>query len=297
MLFTCIILHIKLVIPDFWSDILYIPADSLKPKLISASNVLWKNRTHFGKCGNSPYWIIDYTFSEFGKYRVSHPKNKWKTRKAHTAHLYSPGTVYWEDSRSYKGTNRSCWVMFEGGELTDIEKFLSMPEGFGEFHDPEGLLGTLISEAADAFTAAEQSSFWKAQGKLSLILSVLHSSDEFENGSRSISDQTGPRTSDFVRDVEDILNSNITGKISIPEIAETLHMSSSALSHRYKKETGMTPIRKFNKLKIEQVKTYLLRGFPLKWIAEELDYSDEFHLSKMFKNIEGVSPRDYRKRI
>jgi transcriptional regulator GlxA family with amidase domain len=42
----------------------------------------------------------------------------------------------------------------------------------------------------------------------------------------------------------------------------------------------------------------LLRGIPLHTIAEELGFSDAFHLSKTFKQVLGLAPRhllrDYR---
>ena len=46
-------------------------------------------------------------------------------------------------------------------------------------------------------------------------------------------------------------------------------------------------------LRIDHAKHLLLRGVPLKQIAQEAGFSDAFHLSKTFKHVEGISPRGF----
>lgn len=54
---------------------------------------------------------------------------------------------------------------------------------------------------------------------------------------------------------------------------------------------GITP-RLIN-LRIDRVKHLLLRVAPLTQVALATGFSDALHLSKTFKHIEGISPRDF----
>ena len=101
--------------------------------------------------------------------------------------------------------------------------------------------------------------------------------------------------SDFVREVRLFLKSHLIEKVTLDQLARHCHTSTSALSHRYKKETGEPPLTAQHRMRIEHAKALILRGFPLKAIGYDLGYSDEFHLSKAFKRITGISPREFKK--
>ena len=101
--------------------------------------------------------------------------------------------------------------------------------------------------------------------------------------------------SDFVREVDLFLKSHLVERVTLDQIARHCHTSISALSHRYKKETGKTPMNALHRMRIDHAKALILRGFPLKSIGYDLGYSDEFHLSKTFKKITGISPREFKK--
>ena len=55
----------------------------------------------------------------------------------------------------------------------------------------------------------------------------------------------------------------------------------------------MAPVAAYRALRIDRAKALLLRGIPLHTIAEELGFSDAFHLSKAFKQVTGLAPRHF----
>ena len=93
------------------------------------------------------------------------------------------------------------------------------------------------------------------------------------------------------------LKAHLAERVTLQGIARNAHVSVSTLSHRYRKETGETPITTLMRLRIDHAKVLLQRRLPLKIIADRLGFSDAYHLSKAFKRVTGVSPRGFLKGV
>jgi len=75
-------------------------------------------------------------------------------------------------------------------------------------------------------------------------------------------------------------------------------MSVSAFAHAYPRRAGESPNRTVRRLKLEAAKRFLLQdGLNVKECAERLGFSSEFHFSRLFKRVEGMSPSDYRRAL
>jgi iron complex transport system substrate-binding protein len=73
-----------------------------------------------------------------------------------------------------------------------------------------------------------------------------------------------------------------------------MRISPSLLSHKFKEETGVAPIARLIEIRIEHARSLLLRGEKLKSIAALTGHSSEYHLSRNFKAVTGVSPAEFR---
>jgi len=83
--------------------------------------------------------------------------------------------------------------------------------------------------------------------------------------------------------------------LRIERLAEEYSISASYLRKIFMKNTGMGPKEYLNHLRNQQACRYLqFTNFPVKEIAKLCGYLDEFHFSKMFKQLNGLSPSDYR---
>jgi AraC-like DNA-binding protein len=72
-------------------------------------------------------------------------------------------------------------------------------------------------------------------------------------------------------------------------------MSTSAFAHAYPRLAGESPYCTVRRLKLEAAKRFLLQdGLSVKECAERLGFSSEFHFSRLFKRLEGLSPTRYR---
>ncbi|MDY5941084.1 MAG: AraC family transcriptional regulator [Eubacteriales bacterium] len=87
------------------------------------------------------------------------------------------------------------------------------------------------------------------------------------------------------------------GLLSIPEIAESVHMSESHFRRSFKESFKLSPVQYINMQRIQQAKDlirYSRDSFST--IAERLGFSSIYHFSHLFKKEVGYSPSEYRKR-
>jgi AraC-like DNA-binding protein len=90
------------------------------------------------------------------------------------------------------------------------------------------------------------------------------------------------------------MRQNIDRQITLEELSGVAGLSTFYLSRAFKEATGYPVILYFNKMKIEKAKELLIEGNKkVKEVAYELGYSNEFYFSRMFKKIEGLSPREF----
>ena len=84
--------------------------------------------------------------------------------------------------------------------------------------------------------------------------------------------------------------------IRIEELAATAGLSPSQLQRNFKRFYGTTPIAMINRLRVEAACEMLTREeVNLNRIAEELGYSSASFFSTQFRQLMGVTPRDFRK--
>ncbi|MBV7274380.1 helix-turn-helix transcriptional regulator [Clostridium sp. PL3] len=90
------------------------------------------------------------------------------------------------------------------------------------------------------------------------------------------------------------MNQNIDKKITVTELSELVKLSPTYLSEAFKDVTGYSIIKFFNKIKIDRAKELIIEGDKkIKEVAGLMGYNDEFYFSRMFKNIEGISPSEF----
>ena len=86
-------------------------------------------------------------------------------------------------------------------------------------------------------------------------------------------------------------------KITLDDIADTLHVNRSYLSRYYKNKTGVNLFDEILMKRVEKAKEYLQNTEMKTYeISEAVGVEDAGYFSKMFKKITGVSPKEFRKR-
>lgn len=93
----------------------------------------------------------------------------------------------------------------------------------------------------------------------------------------------------------DYIHANLAGNVRLDDIAGAARMSVFHFSRTFRKATGTGPHRYLLQARIDRVKALLASGNrSLAAIADETGFSDQSHMSKVFKRFTGVSPKAFR---
>lgn len=91
------------------------------------------------------------------------------------------------------------------------------------------------------------------------------------------------------------INENADKKISLQDIATSVHASRSYLCAEFKKEIGIGIFRYIQEQKVSRAKQLLiLTDKPLIEISTLLSFSSQSYFQKIFKEIEGITPKAFR---
>ena len=93
------------------------------------------------------------------------------------------------------------------------------------------------------------------------------------------------------------MQENIGRKLTLDEIADALFFSKSYIKKVCVKETGQSPLHYFSRMKIEKSKELFSRGKSAEEIAKEIGFSSASHFCKVFRNVTGMTTREYRKSV
>ena len=91
------------------------------------------------------------------------------------------------------------------------------------------------------------------------------------------------------------MRDDVRGGLSLAELAQSVNLSVWRLSHIFKSDVGMPPIRYLRLLRMEKAKHLLESSFlSVKEIAYQVGLNDESHFVRDFKSTYGSSPALYR---
>lgn len=92
-----------------------------------------------------------------------------------------------------------------------------------------------------------------------------------------------------------MMRDDVRGELSLSELAQSVNLSVWRLSHIFKSDVGMPPIRFLRLLRMEKAKYLLESSFlSVKEIAFQVGLNDESHFVRDFKATYGSSPALYR---
>lgn len=241
-------------------------------------------------------WAIEFHSKHAGSIFLKSPSNLLD-REKQTVHLYAPGCIYWEDPREADFPIQETYLYFTGAESCGLKTLVPSKFKFARFMDPDNLVGNLFSSAAASCSNHGDDSFWIIQSCFMRMLYYLLHSRHLDGFNYLISSSPTDKPTDFSHGVEEYLKKNIGRNVTLAEITKYMKTSESLLSHKFKEETGVSPISRHTELRMEFARSLILKGEKLKSVAEMIGYGDEYHLSKVFKSAVGLSPRNFKKTV
>lgn len=101
----------------------------------------------------------------------------------------------------------------------------------------------------------------------------------------------------FASRVIHYMNEHVERNLTLDQLAAYFKYSPSHFSMLFQKETGVSPISYFIRLKIQKACQYIvLSGLKLNEIAVKLGFEEPAYFSRTFTKVMGISPSEYRKR-
>ena len=94
--------------------------------------------------------------------------------------------------------------------------------------------------------------------------------------------------------IQEYIDLNLNGKLQLNEVAEVFGLSPAYLSVLFKKSTESGFSEYVNTKKIDRAKEMLLSGdMKIYEVADALGFESAYYFSKVFKKVDGHSPREY----
>ena len=103
---------------------------------------------------------------------------------------------------------------------------------------------------------------------------------------------------DIVYEILEYMQENISNKLTIKDITDTLKISKTGISTLFKENMGDSIISYFNKMKIDTAKVMIReKKYNMSQIANYLGYDSIHIFSRSFKRITGMTPTEYKKSV
>ncbi len=234
-----------------------------------------------------PQHILIYCVKGAGWYQLNDRKYAVKPNQvfilpANVAHRYgtdatNPWTIYW---LHFTGSQAHYFLEFLQQNTDSLPITVSpQPERFLLFDD-------ILSHLEMSYN---MDNIVYANSSLARFLATFNNAVYNPNPVNPVEEDPISRTITFMKE-------NLSRSLSLDELADIAGMSASHYSAVFRTKVQSAPINFFTFLKIQEacrlLENTLLR---IKEVAYQIGYNDPYHFSRVFANVMGVSPRDFRK--
>lgn len=117
-----------------------------------------------------------------------------------------------------------------------------------------------------------------------------------ENVLQAVSEQPlEKQISEVTQEVIEMVRKDYTKDITLKMVADTLHLNAVYLGQLFKKEMNNSFSQYLNQIRIKKAQQLLLYSNQnINEIADEIGYNNTNYFSKMFKKLNGITPKEFR---
>jgi AraC family transcriptional regulator len=130
---------------------------------------------------------------------------------------------------------------------------------------------------------------------LAVHLLRRHSSLGLEPSRRLDSERTGRLSEASLRSVTDYVDDNLSGDLSLSEIAAAANLSLYHFARTFKRSTGLSPHQYVLHRRVERAKELLKStDLPVGVVARKAGFASPSHFSEQFRRLVGITPSAFR---
>ena len=150
----------------------------------------------------------------------------------------------------------------------------------------ERLFDTMIDEFQLKLLSWESA----CQGQLLNIISLISREINLIRNNSNVTSNSK------IMDICNVMYSNYSKEVTIPEYALMCNLSESRFSHLFKKNTGVSPIQYILNIRIEKAKELLENtDLSVAEISDMTGMQSQHYFSRIFKKYTNMSPTEYRR--
>ncbi len=215
---------------------------------------------------------------------VDHPGLRQKRLEEGDGILIAPGTTYYicvEGSDATIRYGHMDFTAFGSVELSSVFSFspLLRPERAARIGQAIEELGRIEADTVSAVLTAEEM-------RISLMRSIFAHFDE-PGGLAAL------HQARRIAPALELIGKNIEHPISRADLARSVSLSESRFSAVFTEIMNVSPMSDLRRAKLNEARTRLIqRGSSVKEVANQLGFCDQFHFSKMYQKLFGVSPSE-----
>lgn len=238
-------------------------------------------------------WIVDVSQEGDSTFRIN-SETHFHRRNPHEVHVYPPLAVR---SETRPAILHGAAIIFTGGELLGLERLIAPETGYAIVDDRERLIEELLFGAPEQCSASGRDGWLTAQMYLYKIANLLRlARPRSRPGCWQLAAHDVETDRQWVGRVEQELRRDLAEGIPLQRLAAKMGCSVTTLNNRYREFTGHTIRQALLNIRVALVRVALESDRTLAQIAAETGFCDEFHLSKTFRRLTGMTPSQYRRR-
>ncbi|MBL8028699.1 MAG: helix-turn-helix transcriptional regulator [Fibrobacteres bacterium] len=247
-----------------------------------------------------PFWVLACRYMESELVRFKRNSGEWYKQPLNTVAITPPNVPYWQNFSELQTPMHAFFITFYGGESAGLEFATENGKSTAYFLDADGSLAAEIRKATAVAETGKADSFMSVHASLFTVISrirMLTLRDKVSSLWTEPSNREEKRIENFKKSLTEFFISRLPERVSIEATAEEFGLSVPGLFKRCNVYGLESPAQIQNRVRIEKVKSHLLQGESLKAVAYKCGFYDSYHLSRVFKQYTGLSPRLFLKSL
>ncbi|HYE07443.1 MAG TPA: AraC family transcriptional regulator [Planctomycetota bacterium] len=278
------------------------PLPRITPGLVEASRAMAPKPDRWHGPFTWRTWLMDWCDFAGGRLEVTAPGARPVTveRPVNTWCVFAPGVAYRHIAPPGPTRVGQRWLFFE----LDAPFAPLAARAFTVVSDPEERIAAQVDAMYQIQQHREPGGDIAAQGHALVVMGELAMASR--RGHAGAADDPWPvrapvaarTTGDgLLQRVERAVLRSLARPPALADLAATVDLSPSALSHRFQRETGMSVMARVRWLRIREARRLLSEpDATVAAVARAVGFSSPFHLSRVFRQVTGMSPGEFRRR-